>query len=329
MPLDGIRRIAHHYHTRVSDVLLTTVAGALRRVGATETPRPTATTDAGAEALRTADGAESMRRADGKAAPRRVGATNGLRRASTTRSRVSGSGPLLRVAVPLMVRAPGSAAEGNLTAAVMTDIPLGPIDESRRLTEIARRSRSLYTGTRAIASNFVMRRVGALMPVPLHGWFARTVYGGRFFQAIVSNMPGPTGQLSLAGGRLVGVYPILPLAPRAPLAVGALGWNGVLSVGIAADPALVPDLETLSAAMADVFAELLAGTTPEPAPTVERAPKGERTREPTAEPTGEPTAEAASTPDPATTRLVPLQNGRGIDQDPTPTDTPTSEPAAR
>ena len=238
LPLQDVREVAHRHGTRVSDVLLTTVAGALRRTGAV---------------------AVDPRHHRGGAPGR----------------------PLLRVAVPLMVRAPGAAAEGNLTAAVMTDLPLGPLAEEQRLIEIARRSRSLYTGTRMLASNFVMRRVGSVLPVPLHAWFARTVYGGRFFQAIVSNMPGPSGRLSLAGGRLVGVYPILPLAPRAPLAVGALGWDGVLSVGVAADPALAPDVDALGEAMAEVFAELLAATdqvapvpvSPAPAGTGPRIPR--------------------------------------------------------
>jgi diacylglycerol O-acyltransferase / wax synthase len=205
LPLDEVRAVARRNGTRMSDVLLTIVAGGLRRVL-------------------------------GDSAP-----------AGPTR---------LRVAVPLMVREPGSAAEGNLTAAVMTDLPLGPLAEPERLAEVARRSRHLHTGTRALASNFVMRRIGALMPAPVHGWFARTVYGGAFFQAIVSNMPGPGVQLSLAGPPLVGAYPILPLAPRAPLAVGALGWNGVLCVGICTDPALVADPGALAAAVGAVFEEL-------------------------------------------------------------------------
>jgi len=162
----------------------------------------------------------------------------------------------LRVAVPLMVREPGATAEGNLTAGVMTDVPLGPLAEPERLAEVARRSRVLHTGTRALASSFVMRRVGGLMPAPVHAWFARTVYGGRYFQAIVSNMPGPQSPLSLAGAPLVGVYPILPLAPRAPLAVGALGWDSAMFVGICADPALVPDAVALAAAVGAVFEEL-------------------------------------------------------------------------
>jgi WS/DGAT/MGAT family acyltransferase len=175
----------------------------------------------------------------------------------------------LRVAVPLMVREPGAAAEGNLTAAVMTDLPLGPLAEPERLAEVARRSRRLHTGTRALASNFVMRRIGALMPAPVHGWFARTVYGGAFFQAIVSNMPGPSVQLSLAGPPLVEGYPILPLAPRAPLAVGALGWNSVLCVGICTDPALVPDPAALATAIDAVFEELrLAASSAPSSPSV-------------------------------------------------------------
>jgi wax ester synthase-like acyl-CoA acyltransferase family protein/uncharacterized protein DUF1298 len=167
---------------------------------------------------------------------------------------------LLRVAVPLMVRPPGAAAEGNLTAAVMTEVPLGPVDggEIARLTEIARRSRGLYTGTRTLASNFAMRAAGVVLPVPVHAWFARTVYGGAVFQAIVSNMPGPDMALRLAGAPLAGVYPILPLAPRAPLAVGALGWDGVLSVGVATDPALIEDAGSLADAMKVVFGELRA-----------------------------------------------------------------------
>jgi hypothetical protein len=201
--------VAKAYGTRVSDVLLSCVAGGLRRVLPAE-------------------------------------------QQSLPEAR-------LRVAVPLMVREPGAAAEGNLTAAVMMDLPLGPRSESERLVDIARRSKVLHTGTRALASAFVMRRVGGVLPPPVHAWFARTVYGGRFFQAIVSNMPGPQLQLSLAGAPLVGAYPILPLAPRAPLAVGALGWYGTLNVGLATDPALVADAEELANALRAVFGELLRG----------------------------------------------------------------------
>jgi len=101
-----------------------------------------------------------------------------------------------------------------------------------------------------------MRTLGQLLPPPVHAWFARTVYGARFFQAIVSNMPGPNHPMTMAGAQMAAVYPILPLAPGAPLAVGALGWDGTLFVGISADPALLDDADALGEAIRAVLDEL-------------------------------------------------------------------------
>ena len=216
VPLVEVRKLARQEHVKISDVLLTMVAGGLTI-----------------------------------AAP---AAPHGL----------------LRVSVPLMVRPPGAAAEGNLTAAVMTEVPLGPMEggELARLAEIHRRSRSLYSGSRTLASNFAMRAAGVLLPVPGHAWFARTVYGGGVFQAIVSNMPGPDKTLSMAGAPLTHAYPILPLAPRVPIAVGALGWDGWLSIGVATDPALIEDAESLADAMKIVYEDMRARSSARLAPPV-------------------------------------------------------------
>jgi hypothetical protein len=165
----------------------------------------------------------------------------------------------LRTAVPLMVRDPGAAAEANRTAAVMVDLPLGARDEHARLADVAGRTARLRTGSRALASRFVMQDIGELMPPPMHRWFSRTVYGRRFFAAIVSNMPGPDTQLNVRGARIDWAGPLLPLAPGSPLAIGALSWNGDLLVGITADPLLVPDAHALGQRIAEVLAELGGG----------------------------------------------------------------------
>jgi diacylglycerol O-acyltransferase len=208
VPLDEVRGIARRHNARLTDVMLTAVAGALRRA----VPDP------------------------------------GVLPAK------------LRVSVTLMVRDPGSGQEGNATAAVIMDLPLGPGPELERLADIAAHSSRLRTGTRALASRFVMQTVGDLLPPPVHGWFARTVYGGRFFHAVVSNMPAPQVQLYLAGAPMRDVYPMLPLAPGAPLTAGALGWNGQLCLGVELDPALVADREAFTKAASTVFAELAAAS---------------------------------------------------------------------
>lgn len=158
----------------------------------------------------------------------------------------------LRVAVPLMVRDSSSAAETNATAAVMVDVPLDgrPFDEL--VTEISRRTARLRTPSRAVASRFVMATGLRALPEPAAGWFARSVYGRRFFHGIVSNMPGPTQPLSMDGITITTVYPILPLAPGSPLAAGALSWAGSLGIGLATDPAVF-DAGVLAARMQQVL----------------------------------------------------------------------------
>ena len=153
------------------------------------------------------------------------------------------------------MREPDAAAEGNVTAAVMVDLPLAAPAEPTRLSEIASATRRLRTPSRALASRFVMQRGLALVPNPLALAFARTVYGRRFFHGIVSNMPGPPEQLALAGVPVAGVVPVLPLAPGAPFAIGALGWHGSFGVGVATDP-LVMDADELCSAMTDVVLDL-------------------------------------------------------------------------
>jgi hypothetical protein len=180
--------------------------------------------------------------------------------ATTHRELATRLGGRLRVAVPLMVREPGAAAESNATAAVMVDVPVDgrPIEEL--LAVVSRRTARLRTPSRALASRFVMATGLRALPEPWAGWFARTVYGRRFFHAIVSNMPGPTQPLSMAGVRITSVYPILPLARGAPIALGAVSWDGSLGIGLATDPATV-DAGVLAARMELTLGRLETPTT--------------------------------------------------------------------
>jgi hypothetical protein len=142
----------------------------------------------------------------------------------------------MRVAVSLMTRSPDDAAEGNSTAAVMVDVPIDGRPFADVLAEVGRRTIRLRSPTRPLAARFVMANGLRALPEPSATWFARAVYGRRFFHAVVSNLVGPTEQLSIGGVPLEQVYPILPLAPGAPLALGALSWHGVLGIGLTTDP---------------------------------------------------------------------------------------------
>jgi diacylglycerol O-acyltransferase len=162
----------------------------------------------------------------------------------------------LRVVVPLMARDPAMPAEGNATAAIMLDLPSCPMDDLRRLREVARNARRLRTPSWAAASRFVMTTMAGELPPPLHRLFARIVYGSRFFHAIASNIPGSPERLRLVGREIQGAFPLIPLAPGTPLAVGALGWNGLfcVSVMVADQPGLTAS--RLAGAMAEALTRL-------------------------------------------------------------------------
>lgn len=63
----------------------------------------------------------------------------------------------------------------------------------------------------------------------------------------------------MAGVRIDRVYPILPLAPGTPLAVGALSWSGSLGIGLATDPASL-DASALTTQMELTLNRLTAAT---------------------------------------------------------------------
>lgn len=156
-------------------------------------------------------------------------------------------GPLpsrLLVNVPLMAAEIRPGREGNVTAGVMVEVPLGEMPETERLAAIVKVSGRLRSGTRVIASRFVMTTIAGAMPPAFHSWFARAVYGGKFFNGTVSNMPGATWQVTALGDYpLITAYPIIPIAPGTPFVVGVLGWHGVFSLSVATDPAFVDDPE--------------------------------------------------------------------------------------
>lgn len=170
-------------------------------------------------------------------------------------------GPLpskLLVSVPLLAAEQRADMAGNVTAAVMVEVPLGEMTEADRLAAIAKASARLRTGTRAIASRFVQHTVANLMPPVFHRWFARTVYGGRFFNGTASNMPGAAWQVDFGDYPLITAFPIIPLAPGAPFVVGVLGWHGSFSMSVATDPAFVDDAELFLKEFRKVLDELNA-----------------------------------------------------------------------
>jgi hypothetical protein len=64
--------------------------------------------------------------------------------------------------------------------------------------------------------------------------------------------------LYLLGARMLGGFPLVPLFERQGVGIAILSYDDSLCIGFNADWDLVPDLEELSEAVSDAFAELHA-----------------------------------------------------------------------
>jgi diacylglycerol O-acyltransferase / wax synthase len=144
------------------------------------------------------------------------------------------------------------AASGNRTAGVLLDLPVGPMSLAERVTAVrAVRQARLRRGD-ADAAAFVLRAMN-LLPPPLQRVIARTAFTSRRFSLIVSVFPGTRQRRQLLGAQVTEVFPVLALADGVGLALGAMTWGRSLSIGIMADPALIPDVAVLAAGIRDAF----------------------------------------------------------------------------
>ena len=95
----------------------------------------------------------------------------------------------------------------------------------------------------------------AALPAPL----LAQVQGGatRANDIQVSNVPGMTGPVYLAGAEIVRSYPFAPL-PGAAAMIALTSHHGTCCVAVNLDPAAITDPEAFRDDLADAFAEILA-----------------------------------------------------------------------
>ncbi|GAA4698937.1 hypothetical protein GCM10023215_41720 [Pseudonocardia yuanmonensis] len=156
----------------------------------------------------------------------------------------------LRASVPV-----GSRGSGQPTGILLVDLPVAEPDPLRRLADI-RDSTARLKGRLRSGGGDVL--VVLHLPLPLARravrWMRRV--GGRRINLFVTNVPGPTGPLWLAGARLLEACPVAPLIRGLALDVAALSYAGTLHVGINA-AGEVSDLDVVAAEMEHSFTALV------------------------------------------------------------------------
>jgi WS/DGAT/MGAT family acyltransferase len=175
----------------------------------------------------------------------------------------------VRTLVPVSVRPPSDHLTlGNLVAAMFPHLPVGIADPVARLRAVSREMNELKDRGQARASALFMSLVGQL-PAPVEALMGRLLGGQSLVNTVCTNVPGPQGQRTLLGRRVLEIHPIVPLFQGMGLEFAILSYGGRLSITAAADPDLVPDARAIEGALATSFRELHASVltiaTPPPA----------------------------------------------------------------
>lgn len=159
----------------------------------------------------------------------------------------------LRVMVPIAMRAPRlDHISGNWTGVVALDLPVGPMTAAERVAAVRTELRRRVRHGEPQAAQFVMQIAGRLPPA-VHCLFARAVYTKRFFNTIVSYMPGPRSPRWCAGARVRATYPVLPLTRDVPLTIGAVLSGDTVGLGLLYAPSLDLNRGDVVDAMTDAF----------------------------------------------------------------------------
>jgi diacylglycerol O-acyltransferase len=144
---------------------------------------------------------------------------------------------------------------GNHFALVMLGMQLDLESADDRLAEIHRRMQRIKNSDEAVIT-FGVQRSMSMSPTAMAefvtNFFANKAIG------VLTNVPGPTGRMALAGADVVQVMGFAPCSGNQPLTATIFTYDGYVTIGFAADAGLVPGLPGL---VGHVVAEVGAFTT--------------------------------------------------------------------
>ncbi|MEK6277574.1 MAG: wax ester/triacylglycerol synthase family O-acyltransferase [Actinomycetota bacterium] len=152
----------------------------------------------------------------------------------------------LRAMVPVSVRAKEEhGALGNRVATMMAPLPVWCEDPVERLRLIAAAMGDLKESGQAVGAE-IITQLTDFAPPTIAAQAARLQSRQRFFNLVVTNIPGPQMPLYLLGREMEVVFPMVPLAEKQGLCVGIMSYNGQLNFGLIGDYDAMADLDSFA-----------------------------------------------------------------------------------
>jgi len=168
----------------------------------------------------------------------------------------------LKAMVPVSIRTPEQHGNlGNQVAAMMAPLPVWCEDPIERLGIVRRAMGNLKQSKQAVGAN-LLAEMTDFAPPTIASQAARLQSRQRFFNLVVTNVPGPQFPLYVLGRRLRDIFPMVPLAKRQAVCVGVMSYDGAVNFGLIGDYEGMPTLTGLAGDLNDEL-ENLAALAPE------------------------------------------------------------------
>jgi WS/DGAT/MGAT family acyltransferase len=163
----------------------------------------------------------------------------------------------LRAMVPVSVRTREErGALGNRVTSMMVPLPVWCEDPARRM-ELVRQSMGDLKRSKQAMGATLLTQLADFAPPTVAGQAARLQSRQRFFNLVVTNIPGPQFPLYLMGRRMQRVFPMVPLAKNQGVCVGVMSYDGQVNFGLIGDYDGLADLEDLAKDLEASISELV------------------------------------------------------------------------
>jgi diacylglycerol O-acyltransferase / wax synthase len=168
----------------------------------------------------------------------------------------------MRAMVPVSVRAGEEhGALGNRISAMMAPLPVFAQDPVERLRLVSETMGDLKGSGQAVGAE-LLTRLTDFAPPTIASQAARLQPAQRFFNLVVTNVPGPQFPLYLMGRRMESIFPLVPLARRQALCVGIMSYDGQIDFGLVGDYDAMADLDSFALDLEAATAEAVATAPP-------------------------------------------------------------------
>jgi diacylglycerol O-acyltransferase len=136
-------------------------------------------------------------------------------------------------------------------------LPVGVRDPADAFAQVHEAMKDLKESGQAVGAE-TLTQLADFAPPTIMSQAARLQARQRFFNLVVTNVPGPQLELFLLGRRLRGLYPVVPLAQKQALGIAIMSYNGRLGFGLLADFDALPDLEEIATHLEGAIDDLAA-----------------------------------------------------------------------